>query len=426
MQRAFGPWTATAMVVGTMIGAGIFVLPSSLAPFGWTAAAGWIIGGAGVLAIAKAIAALTIRYPEEPGILTICGDILGLLAGRIMAWSYWVGAVGSAAVLALVAGEYLLFLVPIEAPKGAASLIGLTVLLALTAINLRGIRDAGRLQVATTLLKLLPLAFVIGIILTLAVTAPATYTASRAVPFRADALIPMIGVSFFALIGFENASLISQRVRDPQRNVARATIWGLAFVLAVYFLVSMGIVLATPAAVLRSEGAPLAAFTAAHAGGWAASAIALFAAISAIGALNAVVLLLGEVPFGMVRDGQLPEWMAPQDAHGIGRRPLVFGVALTAALIVLSPWSVGELVLDFLLRLTTSTSMFFYAGICIAALKVGIHPVLSVIGIVFSAVVLYGTGTEASLLGLGLMAAGVAVHVAIGGRTTPRGTVPAM
>lgn len=424
MQRAFGPWTATAMVVGTMIGAGIFVLPSALAPFGWTGLAGWLIGGAGVLAIGIVIGALTIRYPDEPGIITICGDILGLTAGRIMAWSFWVGLIGSAAVLAIVAGEYVLFLLHQEAPKGTASLIGLGLLLGIAAINLRGVRDAGRFQVATTLLKLLPLALVIAIVAGIAIDTPQSITQSRALPFDAAQIMPAIGVTFFAMIGFETSGMISQRVRDPERNVYRATVFGLLAVLVIYIAVSMGLVMLTPPDILTAQGAPLATFTQAHAGDWAASAIALFAAISALGTLNAATLLFGEVPFGMVRDGQLPEWMAPQSDQGIGRRPIILGVVLTMALVLLSPFSVGEKVLDFLLRLTTATNIFFYIGICLAAIKARIYPTLGLLGTLFCCVVLWGTGTEASLLGIALMIAGGVLHLLIGGRTKPRGTAP--
>lgn len=425
MQRTFGPWTATAMVVGTMIGAGIFVLPSALAPFGWTGLAGWLIAGTGVLAIGIVIGALTIRYPEEPGIITICGDILGLAAGRIMAWSFWVGLIGSAAVLSIVAGEYVLFLLHRDAPKGTASLIGLGLLLAVAAINLRGVREAGRFQVLTTLLKLLPLALVSGIVISILIAAPATLARTPALPFDTAQIMPAIGVTFFAMIGFETTGMISQRVHDPERNVYRATVFGLLAVVAIYIAVSMGLVLLTPPEVLAAQGAPLAIFTQTHAGAWAASAIALFAAISAMGTLNAATLLLGEVPFGMVRDGQLPEWMAPQSDHGIGRRPIILGVALTMALVLLSPFSVGEKVLDFLLRLTTATSIFFYIGICLAAMKARIHPLLGLLGAGFCAVVLWGTGTQASLLGIALMIAGGVLHLLIGGRTRPRGTLPA-
>jgi APA family basic amino acid/polyamine antiporter len=76
LERPFGVWTATAMVAGTMIGAGIFVLPGQLAPLGWTGAVSWIVGGVGVMAIARIIADLTIQRSDEPRILTICGDNL--------------------------------------------------------------------------------------------------------------------------------------------------------------------------------------------------------------------------------------------------------------------------------------------------------------------------------------------------------------
>ncbi|MFO6447522.1 amino acid permease [Erythrobacter sp. NE805] len=180
MQRAFGPWTATAMVVGTMIGAGIFVMPASLAPFGWTALAAWLLSGVGVLALGQLIAVLSMRFPDEPSILTICGDILGLGAGRVLAWSYWVGLVPISAVLSTVAAEYLLYLVPGPVPQSATSIIALAVLASVGWINLAGIRGSGHFQVITTILKLLPLVLVIVIVLVLAVTAPGTYTHSSA------------------------------------------------------------------------------------------------------------------------------------------------------------------------------------------------------------------------------------------------------
>jgi APA family basic amino acid/polyamine antiporter len=378
-----------------------------------------------VLAIGILIGALTIRYPEAPGMITICGDILGLTAGRIMAWSFWVGLIGSAAVLAIVAGEYVLFVLHREVPQGTALLIGLGLLVGAAAINLRTVREAGRFQVVTTLLKLLPLALVIGIVISILIGAPATFARTPALPFDTGKIMPAIGVTFFAMIGLETTGMISQRLRDPERNVQRATVFGLLGVVAIYIAVSMGLVLLTPPEVLAAQGAPLAMFTPAHAGAWTASVIALFAAISAMGTLNSTTLLLGEVPFGMVRGGQLPDWMAPQSDHGIGRRPIILGVALAMALVLLSPFSVGEKVLDFLLRLTTASNIFFYIGICLAAMKARIHPLFGLLGTLFCGVVLYGTGTEASLLGLALMAAGMVVHFALPGRTAPQRSPPA-
>lgn len=426
MKRSFGFWTAISMVVGSMIGGSIFVLPSSLAQFGWTSTVGWLAAGIGVLTIARVISDLTVRNPDEPSILTISGDILGLLPGRIIAWSYWLLLVGAGAVLSMVAADYLSFLLPVMAGEQWMRIfVAFLILSAIAILNLGGVKGAGIFQVATTVLKLLPLVFVIAIAAYLLVSSPSAFTQSRSAPFSADLLTPTVGVLCFALLGFEVASLIAQRVRDPERNVVRATLLGLTFVLIIYFAVSTAIVLATPVEELRGAPAPIAMFTSTHAGAWAGSAVALFAAISAIGCLNAVVLLLGEVPFGMVRDGQLPEWIAPGSAHGIGKRPLLAGTGLAATLVLVSSNSIGEQVLDFLLRITTASSIFFYAGICLAAIKVGVQRPLAIFGVGFCAWVLYGTGPEASVSGISLMLVGVMLHFLIGGRTKPRGTAPA-
>lgn len=426
MERQFGLWTAVSMVVGLMIGAGIFVLPSQLAPFGWTAAAGWIVVGAGALAIARVIAELHMKYPLEPSVMTISGDILGLLAARLIALSYWVGLVVAAAIVAIGATEYILFLLPIGSPSGwLGPLVAVCILGSLTVLNLRGAQGAGRFQVITTLLKIIPLGFVIALIAYLGFALPETFTRAQAEPFDVSNLTPALGVIFFVALGYEGASLVAQRVRDPERNVVRATVYGLAFVLVIYFITSVGIVLATPVEELQGGSAPFATFASKHVGSWAGYAIAVFAAISAIGCLNAIILLTGEVPFSLARDGQLPNWIAPGNDQNVGQRPLLAGVGIAALVVLMSSNALGAQVLDFLLRLAGASAVWFYAGACLAALKIGIMRPLALIGMGYCGWVLYGTGAEASVLGIGLMMVGVILHFMIGGRTSPRGSVPA-
>ncbi len=424
-ERPFGLWTATAMVVGGMIGAGIFVLPGSLAPFGWTSAGGWISAGLGVLAIGRVIAELTLRRPNEPSVLTHCGDVLGLLPGRMIAWSYWMTIVCSVPVLAMAATAYLLHLLPQVPGTSANGAIGGTLIVALLAlINLSGVREAGRLQVVTTVLKLIPLVLVIAIAAWLLMRAPQTYTASHSAPFRWADLTPALGLTFFAVLSFENASMMAERVRDPARNVVRATLLGLSLVLVIYFVVSTGIVASTPAAQLQASSAPVAMFVARHLGTGAGDSVALFAAISAIGCLNGLVLLLGELPLGMARDGQLPGWMAPVNASDVAAGPLVLGCTLGVALMLVSTNASGERVLDFMLRLTTASAIWFYVGVCLTAIVTQAQRTLAVLGILFCLWVLYGTGLEAGLLGFAFMLAAIPVHFLIGVRTRPRYSVP--
>ena len=157
-NRPFGIWTAAALVVGSMVGAGIFVLPSQLAPFGWTGLAAWIAAGFGAMAIALVIADLTATMPEEPGLIAICGRVMGPLAGVLLGWSYWISLWRATAVVATTAASYLGALWPgISATPLRTALTGSVIVLSITALNLRGARAAGQFQVATTLLKLLPL-----------------------------------------------------------------------------------------------------------------------------------------------------------------------------------------------------------------------------------------------------------------------------
>ena len=418
LERPFGIWTATAMVVGGMIGAGIFVLPGALAPFGWAGAASWIVAGIGVVAIARIIAALTIAHPEEPSILTICGDILGLLPGRVIAWSYWVAIVCSVPVLSMTAAAYLLHVFP-SLPQGPwqRAIGGTAIVVLLAANNLRGVREAGYVQVATTVLKLIPLAVVIALVAWLAASAPETYTETRAAPFSAALVTPALAIAFFAMLSFENAALVAERVRDPARNVVRATLLGLAVVLAIYLIVSTGIAFAVPAEQLQTTSAPVAYFVARYLGSWAGDAVALFAAISAIGCLNALVLLLGEMPLGLARDGQLPKTMAPINRHGVAGRPLLLGCALGVLLMLVSVTGMGERVLDFMLRLTTATAIWFYGGVCLAALLARTMRAMALVGLGFCLWVLYGAGLEAGGLGVLLLLAGVPLHFLIGGRS---------
>lgn len=423
VPRPFGLWTAIAMIVGGMIGTGIFVLPGILAPLGWTAVIGWLVVGAGTLSIARVMIALSFRNPDEPSILTICGETLGLLPGRLLLWSYWVGTICTLPAMAITAAAYLLHLFP-SLPQGQTQQVvaGAIILTLVTAINLRDMRQAGRFQIITTALKLLPLAVVIAILGYLLMHAYGTHAPrvpaqQPLTPFSAWQLTPVVGITFYAMIGFENACLIAGRVRNPSRNVLRATTIGLGLVLTIYFVVSTGIMLAMPASTLTASSAPIAIFVESHLGARAGDGIAVFAAISAIGGLNCSVLFMGELPLAMVRDGQLPQWMAPANARGIASRPMLFGYAFCLGLMLFSVTAVGEKVLDFFLRLTTASSIWFYLGVAAAALMAKAGRILPYVSIAFCLWVLYGTGVEAGMLGFALLLAGLPLHFLLGGRS---------
>ncbi|MDT9012543.1 amino acid permease [Novosphingobium sp. APW14] len=412
-NRPFGIWTAAALVVGSMIGAGIFVLPGQLAPFGWTGFAAWIAAGLGAMAIALVIADLTATMPEEPGLIAICGRVIGPLAGVLLGWSYWISLWCATAVVATTAASYLGALWPglSETPLRTA-LAGSLIVLSITALNLRGARAAGQFQVATTVLKLLPLIAVVVILGGLVFAGGGQFSVDRHPPFASAQLTPALTLAFFAILSFETASMVTERVRDPARNVVRATLIGLAATIVLYVVVCMGIILALPTEALGASSAPVAYFVERFWGLWAGSAVALLTAVSGIGYVNSAVLLQGELPLTAVRGGMLPGWIAPTNRHDVAVAPMTLGSLFSVLLMIGGATGIGAKLLDFMLRLTTAAAIWIYIGVAVSALMLGRRQIMAAISIGFSLWVLYGAGLEAGGLGIVLILLGFPLYLA--------------
>lgn len=410
-QRPFGIWTATALVVGSMIGAGIFVLPGQLAPFGWTGLAAWIAAGLGAMAIGLVIADLTKAMPHEPSLIAICGEVVGPISGVLIGWSYWISLWCGTAVVSTTAASYLSSLVPgFAATPLQLALGGTAIVSTLTLLNLRGARAAGRFQVITTLLKLLPLLAVVIILAGLAGSGGGQFVQTEHAAFTAADLTPALTIAFFAMLSFETAALVTERVRDPARNVVRATLAGLAATTLLYIVVCMGIVFAMPASELAASPAPVAMFVERFWGPSAGIGVALLTAVAGIGYVNAAVLLQGELPLTAVRGGIMPGWIAPTNRFDVAVWPMVLGSTLAIVLMIGGATGVGAQLLNFMLRLTTAASIWLYLGACVSALVLGRKQALAVLGIGFSLWVLYGAGFAAGGLGIALMLLGLPLY----------------
>ena len=410
-QRPFGFWTATALVVGGMIGAGIFVQPAQLAPYGWTGAVAWLIAIPAAMLLAYVLSRLTAAQPGASGIVAIVGGALGPLPGVLVGWSYWVGIVSANAIIALTAVRYLATFVPALTATPLGEALGATTLLwALTALNLGGARGAGRFQVATTLLKLLPLVAVVLILIGLSFADGASFTAHAQVPLATDQLTTALTLAFFPLVGFESASLAAERVRDPARNVMRATLFGTALTGVLYVLISNGIVFAMPPAEVAASDAPIALFVAQFWGRGASVVVAAFAAVSAIGCLNGWVLMQGEVPLGMARAGLLPRFLAKTSGRDVPTVAVLISSALASVLILSGavPGLTG--MLTFMLQLTTAATVWLYFGACLAAIRLGLARGAALVGLALASWVLWGSGREPLGLSIVLMLTAVPLY----------------
>ena len=419
--KAMGFWMCTALVVGNMIGSGVFMLPASLAPYGWNAVIGWGITIAGGLCLAYVFARLARAFPRAGGPYAYTQEAFGPAAAFIVAWAYWISLwVGNAAI-ATGATSYLSVLIPqIAQIPGLHAATTLALVWGLVAVNCRGTQLAGGLQLVTTVLKLLPLVAVIG----LAFWALGREGGSVLTPFRpADintgGVIAASALTLWAMLGLESATVPADKVVDPARTIPRATLVGTAVTGVIYLIVCSAVVLLMPADTLKASNAPLADFVSRFWGLDAGRLLAAFAAISAFGALNGWVLLQGELPYAMAKGGTFPAFLAKTSRWGTPVRAQLISAALLSALVAINyAKSMAEL-FTFIALLATTASLFTYLVCALAVLKLQLARKLDAsLGLTLVALAaglyavwtLVGAGHVAVLWGLALLAAGAPVY----------------
>jgi APA family basic amino acid/polyamine antiporter len=418
-RRAFGFWICLALVVGNMIGSAVFALPAQLAPYGFNAAIAWAVTIAGSLCLAFVFARLARAYPAAGGPYAYTREAFGHGPSFAVAWSYWVSILSANGAIALTTVSYLSHFFPgFAANPAVAAILFVWALTILSCLTLRG---AGDLQVVTTLLKLLPLAaamLLIGLIL--AGAAPPA-PANPPVPLSAGAIGSTATLTLFAMVGFEAATIPAEHIRDPQRTIPRATMIGTAFTGLIYLVACTGVALMLPREVAIHSNAPFADFIGHYWGPGPASLVA-FAAISTLGALNGWILLQGELPRAMAADGVFPRWFGAVSAAGTPvRAQLASSLVVTLLLLGNQRLSMISLI-EFMALVSTLASLVAYLACAAAALKLQAERRLerssllvaaAVVGFIYACWAVYGAGLQPTLLGLGLIGAGLPVYLIV-------------
>lgn len=409
--RKLGLVAATALVMGNMIGSGVFLLPASLAPYGWNAVGGWMVTIAGALILAYILTRLTTALPQalDPNgfVETAFGEVPAFLVG----WAYLVSIWTAVVSLAVAAISYLSSIVP---AINGAPILPLICILALlwgvTLLNLRGVQSAGRFQVVTTALKVIPLIVVIVLAAWHLGNGSGTITPFDPAEINLSALNGAGALTLFALLGFECASLAAAKVENPEVNVPRATMWGTGLTGLLYLIVCTAVAMMLPPAEAAASPAPLAAFVERYWSAGPAALVALFAVISCVGALNGWVLLQGEMPRSMAVHGLLPRWLAATNRGGTPVRALLLTSIITSLFVLLNASRTMKGLFEFLLLLSTSASLWLYLACALAALRLKIVPGLALLGAGYALWTLWGAGVEASGWSLVLMLAGLPIY----------------
>jgi basic amino acid/polyamine antiporter, APA family len=361
---------ATALVVGSIVRVGIFNLPTALAGYGPVSLVSLGLTTIGALALALMFASLSRRMPADGGPYAYARVAFGNRLGFANAWSYWITAWAGNAAIAV---GWVLY-VEVFINKGEARLWSIVLVLAglwLPAfINLSGVRNTGAFQIATTILKFVALTFVA--IVGLFYIKGANFT-----PWNVSggSAISAIGggmsIALFSYLGVEVAAVVAAKVRDPDRNVPRATILGTLATAVVYLLALVAVFGIVPTGKLADSSAPFSVAVDAMFGGTAwGKVMAAVVIVSGIGALNGWTLVTAEMPQAAARDGVFPKRFEGVNRRGAPAFAIVASTFLASIAIVINYiGSDGETAFTTLVLMTGITAAVPYGFSALAQVK---------------------------------------------------------
>jgi APA family basic amino acid/polyamine antiporter len=306
-SSGFGLPAAIALIMGSIIGVGIFNLPTSLAPYGPITLVSLALTTVGALALAVLFGSLSRRLPADGGPYAYARVAYGNAYGFMNAWSYWITAWAGNAAIAVGWVLYVEHFINKGHDKWASILLVLAGLWLPALINLSGAKNMGSIQIVTTILKFFALVFMSTV--GLFYIHRANFTPWNVSTQGTVAAIGSgMAIALFSYIGVETASVAAGKVRDPDRNVGRATTLGTLATAVVYMLSLVAIFGILPNSTLQSTNEPFsAAANTIFGGSWAGDVMALLVIVSGLGALNGWTMICAEMPLAAAKDGIFPE-----------------------------------------------------------------------------------------------------------------------
>lgn len=337
-KKVFGLGTCISLVVGNMIGSGIFLLPTSLAMFGSVSIISWVFTAVGAILLSLVFAKLSRDLPRTGGPYAFCREGLGDFIGFQVAFCYWIAVMISNAATIIALMSYLSVFYPQLDKQHMLSLsLGIGIIWLITLINIWGTKQVGVIQVVTTILKLIPLIVIATVGLfwvnwdqlfdSFNVTSHSNFAA-----FSGAAMMTL-----WAFLGLESATVPAEHVKNPERVIPLATVLGTLIAAVVYILstiVVMGVISQT---LLVDSAAPFSdTAEVIFKGHWAGQVVAFAAILSCFSSTVGWVFLQGEIPMAASKDGLFPKFFAKLSKRGTPMGGLVFSGLIMTAMIAMN------------------------------------------------------------------------------------------
>jgi APA family basic amino acid/polyamine antiporter len=426
-RNKLGLWTSTSLVVGNMIGAGVFLMPAALAAYGSISLLGWVFSAIGAFLLAKVFSNLSKLMPlADGGPYAYSRRGLGDFAGFLVAWGYWISTWCTNAAIAVSLVSALSTFFPSLAINALLAVAtGLSAIWLLTWINTLGIVTSGKLQLITTILKIVPLVLV-------AVGGLFFFNAKNFIPFNSSGVTDFSAIlttgtyTFFAFLGIECATVPSGSVANPEKTIPRATMLGMLIATIIYIVSSLSIMGMIPGKDLQHSVTP---YTDAAVIIWGSSArywVSAGVAIAAFGALNGWILIQGQMPYAIAKDKLFPPVFGKQNKKGVPAMGIIISSILISLLMTMNYTKGLVEQFKFLIMLTTLTVLIPYlfstASYIIIRLEkrysspgTGWIPaiILASLAFLFSMWAVAGSGREIVYWGFILLLAGLPFYVMI-------------
>ncbi len=417
MSKQIGLWPATSLVLGNMIGSGIFLLPASLASFGGISIVGWVVSACGGLVLAKVFAELGRRFPKTGGPYTFAKEGFGDFPAFLVAWGYWVSICCTNAAITVTMLSYLSIFFPIlnESPIIAIG-VGLTTIWLLTYINTKGVKEAAWVQLITTILKLVPL-FLIAIVgmffLELDHFTPFNISGQSSL----GAITATATLTLFAFLGIESATIPADSIKDPSTTIPKATMIGTWVAIFVYILGSIAVMGLVPPEALAQSEAPFADAAVVVWGPASKNWVALGIVISTFGALNGWIMMQGQIPFAAARDQLFPSLFGKSNENDVPGSGLVFSSVLISGLMIMNYSKSLIQAFEFMILLATLTCLVPYLFSTATHMMFSLSEgkrwswIVGAVAFVFSMWAIIGSGEEIVFWGFLALMSGIPIYV---------------
>lgn len=419
-----GFWISTSLVVGNMTGSGIFLLPAALALYGGISIFGWLYTVVGTLFLALVFSRLSRLITRAGGPFSYSREGFGDLAGFLVAWGYWISIwTGNAAISVAGVGYLSVFFPALKENALLSALLAIAAIWLFTYINTKAIRKVGVVQIITTGIKILPL-LLLGTLGFLYFDRTHFEPMNLSGESTFDAITATAALALWAFLGLESATIPSDKVKNPEKTIPRATLAGISVAALLYIASTIGVMGIISPGELQKSAAPFADAAGLAWGNWASLLVAGGAAVACFGALNGWILLQGQLPMAAAREKLFPSSFQRLSSKGIPVLGLLIASVLASVLVSFNYTRGLVQMFTFIIKLSTLSCLLPYLFSSLSEIMLYLRKkkafdrqkfwtalLISIPAFLYSAWAVTGLGQETLLWGSVLLAAGLPIFV---------------